>query len=216
MTLQILVSSKKNIVFEGICSIIEKTENLQLSGMPEDTQGTLSLCEKLRPDVVVATSGLSGMTDVGRFIRDIKRVSVRSQVVLIANMPNIYTAYEVFSAGALAYISPTENPLHDFVQAIQSAANGRVYLGESIPKIHTDQSNLSLQDHFLAEHRLGDREQQVLTLLASGNTSKKIASLLHISTSTVEVHRRNIMRKTGLHNIADLTRFAIRNQLITV
>jgi two-component system NarL family response regulator len=55
----------------------------------------------------------------------------------------------------------------------------------------------------------------VLALLGAGNSSKKIAEILKISVSTVEVHRRNIMFKTGLHNIADLTRFAIRNKLIS-
>ena len=63
---------------------------------------------------------------------------------------------------------------------------------------------------------LGDREEQVLKLVAVGRTSKEIARNLAISPSTVDVHRRNIMRKLGLHKAADLTRFAIRHQIISV
>ena len=64
--------------------------------------------------------------------------------------------------------------------------------------------------------QLGDRESQVLRLIADGYSSKEIARNLQIAPSTVEVHRRNIMRKIGLHKVADLTRYAIRNQLVPV
>jgi len=60
---------------------------------------------------------------------------------------------------------------------------------------------------------LGKREKQVLTLVAEGYTSAQIAEKMFIATSTVEVHRRNIMRKLSLRNVADLTRYAINNNL---
>lgn len=63
---------------------------------------------------------------------------------------------------------------------------------------------------------LGGRETQVLRLVADGFSSKEIARSLLIAPSTVEVHRRNIMRKVGLHKVADLTRYAIRNQMVSV
>jgi two-component system NarL family response regulator len=64
-----------------------------------------------------------------------------------------------------------------------------------------------------AGDRLGRREREVLQLLAEGHTSPEIGTRLHIATSTVEVHRRNIMRKLELHSIAELTKYAIRNGL---
>jgi two-component system NarL family response regulator len=62
--------------------------------------------------------------------------------------------------------------------------------------------------------RLGEREREVLQLVAEGMTSGEIASKLFISPSTVDTHRRNIMRKLELHGIADLTRFAVREGLV--
>ncbi|HTY99509.1 MAG TPA: LuxR C-terminal-related transcriptional regulator, partial [Rhodocyclaceae bacterium] len=61
---------------------------------------------------------------------------------------------------------------------------------------------------------LGRRERQVLQLVAEGHTSPEIAETLHIATSTVEVHRRNIMRKLNLHSVAELTKYAINCGLI--
>jgi two-component system NarL family response regulator len=63
---------------------------------------------------------------------------------------------------------------------------------------------------------LGGREEQVLRLIADWYSSKEIARNLLIAPSTVEVHRRNIMRKIGLHKVADLTRYAIRHHMVSV
>ena len=60
---------------------------------------------------------------------------------------------------------------------------------------------------------IGRREREVLQLLADGHTSPEIGKRLHIATSTVEVHRRNLMRKLELHSIAELTKYAVRNGL---
>lgn len=63
-------------------------------------------------------------------------------------------------------------------------------------------------------HKLTDRERQVLTLIASGKTSREIADLLGIAFKTVVVHRHHVQKKLDLHNVADLTRAAIRMGLI--
>jgi PAS domain S-box-containing protein len=76
---------------------------------------------------------------------------------------------------------------------------------------------LSQIDDFRADKNgeLTPREYEILQLLAEGHTSKEIASALRISAYTAETHRRNIMQKLNLHSVAQLTRYAIRNQLLT-
>ena len=63
---------------------------------------------------------------------------------------------------------------------------------------------------------LGPREREIVQLLAEGHTSPQIARRLHISTRTVETHRRNIVRKLGVHSIAELTKYAIREGLTSM
>ena len=70
------------------------------------------------------------------------------------------------------------------------------------------------QHHEGDSSKLSNRERQVLQLVAEGHTSAIIADLLNIALSTVEVHRRNILRKLNLHNAAELTRYAIINNII--
>ena len=69
---------------------------------------------------------------------------------------------------------------------------------------------------FAAKHRLSPRETEVLQLISEGNKTREIASKLHISVKTVEIHRRNIMEKLNIHSIAGLTKFAIQEGYTTL
>jgi DNA-binding NarL/FixJ family response regulator len=60
------------------------------------------------------------------------------------------------------------------------------------------------------------REREVIQLLAEGKTSKEVAVTLNLSVKTAETHRTNLMRKLGLHSVADLTRYAVRNGIVQV
>jgi DNA-binding NarL/FixJ family response regulator len=63
---------------------------------------------------------------------------------------------------------------------------------------------------------LTGREREVIQLLAEGKTSKEVAVALHLSVKTAETHRTNLMRKLGLHSVADLTLYAVRNGIVQV
>jgi DNA-binding NarL/FixJ family response regulator len=63
---------------------------------------------------------------------------------------------------------------------------------------------------------LTSREREVIQLLAEGKTSKEVAVALNLSVKTAETHRTNLMRKLGLHSVADLTRYAVRNGIVQV
>jgi two-component system NarL family response regulator len=122
---------------------------------------------------------------------------------------------EILDAGAKGYVATTSS-IDELIAAIRAAAAGRVYLcqtaaGEMMASVRKFRAGDGL-----ARGALGGREEQVLRLVADGLSSKEIARNLQIAPSTVEVHRRNIMRKVGLHKVADLTRYAIRNQMVSV
>jgi two-component system NarL family response regulator len=102
------------------------------------------------------------------------------------------------------------------MSAIRAAASGRAYLCQSAATEMMESVRKSRAGDITVRSHLGGREEQVLRLIADGYSSKEIARNLQIAPSTVEVHRRNIMRKVGLHKVADLTRYAIRNQMVSV
>ena len=98
--------------------------------------------------------------------------------------------------------------------AIRAAAEGRFYLCQEASETVMTCMVTKKSEEIKITTRLCSREEQVLRLIADGYSSKEIAQQLGISPSTVEVHRRNIMRKVGLHKVAELTRYAIRSSLI--
>jgi two-component system NarL family response regulator len=122
---------------------------------------------------------------------------------------------EILDTGAKAYVSTTSS-VDELMSAIRAAASGRVYLCQSAASEMVDCFRKVSSGDRPAKNLLGNREEQVLRQIADGYSSKEIARNLLIAPSTVEVHRRNIMRKIGLHKVADLTRYAIRHHMVSV
>jgi two-component system NarL family response regulator len=101
----------------------------------------------------------------------------------------------------------------ELLEAIRSAMRDQTYLTPAIAGTIVEGSLTGRRRRMGAAGPLGAREREVLQLLAEGQTSKEIADRLGISAMTVEVHRRNIMRKLDLHSVAELTKYAIREGL---
>jgi DNA-binding NarL/FixJ family response regulator len=87
------------------------------------------------------------------------------------------------------------------------------YLDRDNPDIRQDGHEKTDDDSAAV---LTSREREVIQLLAEGKTSKEVAVALHLSVKTAETHRTNLMRKLGLHSVADLTRYAVRNGIVQV
>jgi two-component system NarL family response regulator len=118
--------------------------------------------------------------------------------------------YGMLEAGAMGYVVKSAAAA-EVVQAVRVVANGGMYLSPSLAS-----QAYAMESSEPPVSVLGRREQEVLALLAEGRPSREIAEQLHISLATVEVHRRNIMHKLGLHNVAQLTRYAIRKGLTSL
>ncbi|MDO8692688.1 MAG: response regulator transcription factor [Sheuella sp.] len=116
----------------------------------------------------------------------------------------------------MAYIISSESHFEELARAIHSVIAVRVYLCREISISVADDIRNHNSKEFATSLRLGERKEQVLRLIAGGLSSKEIAQELHISPSTVGVHRRNIMQKIRLHKVADLTGYAIRNQIVSI
>jgi DNA-binding NarL/FixJ family response regulator len=104
-----------------------------------------------------------------------------------------------------------ERAAEDLVQAVAEVTRGGIYLSPSISRTVV-QAYLTQSE--LNPDPLSVRERQVLQLVAEGNTSKDVATILGISVKTAESHRNHIMDKLNIHDVAGLVRYAIRNGLI--
>jgi two-component system NarL family response regulator len=214
MSIRVLLSSKHTVISEGIAALLRTHPDMNVVGISDNGQTTHALCHTEEPDVVLIGTQANDAQGL-QLMQEMAVQQPARSVVAFSIDSNRHSVIEILDAGAKAYVSTTSS-IDELLSAIRSAASGRVYLCQSAASemMHSFRKFGTgvrpVKDH------LGDREEQVLRLIADGYSSKEIARNLLIAPSTVEVHRRNIMRKIGLHKVADLTRYAIRNQMVSV
>lgn len=214
MTIRVLLSSKHKVVSEGIAAVLRTHPDIQVVGMAETDEKTQTLCNEMAPHVLLIGMHTNNQQDLA-LMHAVAAGRNSPHMVVFSGDSDRHAIIEILDAGAKGYVATTSS-IDDLIAAIRAAAAGRVYLcqtaaGEMMASVRKFRAGDGL-----VRGALGGREEQVLRLIADGFSSKEIARNLQIAPSTVEVHRRNIMRKVGLHKVADLTRYAIRNQMVSV
>lgn len=212
MTIKLLIANKHKIVNQGICSMLSQQDEIHVVGVAEDQNSTIDLCQTLNPDVIVMSLGTQNLYGI-ELMRNISKNFPEKKIVVFSRSSERHTVIEMINAGARAYVT-TKSSFEEFMLAIRAAAEGRFYLCQEASETVMTCMVTKKSEEIKITTRLCSREEQVLRLIADGYSSKEIAQQLGISPSTVEVHRRNIMRKVGLHKVAELTRYAIRSSLI--
>jgi two-component system NarL family response regulator len=215
MTIEILLVKKINLITEGICASIKNNPQLTLIGTAEDQLGALQFCSQHQPDVLILCLELQNHGMSG-FIRQVLAKYPTLKIVGLSARADTYSAQEMLSAGIMAYISIERGTQQELAAAIHAVMSGRGYICQDMLSKITLNIQEKSQNTYSNTKGLGNREEQILKLIADGYRSKEIAQRLSISPSTVDVHRRNIKRKTGLCNVAELTKYAIRKQIALV
>lgn len=213
MSIRVLLSSKHKVVSEGIAAVLRTHPDIQVVGMAETDEKTQALCNEAAPHVVLI--GMHNNQHDLALMHKLHAGQSSPSMVAFSGDSDRHAIIEILDAGAKGFVATTSS-IDELIAAVRAAAAGRVYLcqtaaGEmmaSVRKFRAGDGSV--------RGALGGREEQVLRLVADGFSSKEIARNLQIAPSTVDVHRRNIMRKVGLHKVADLTRYAIRNQMVSV
>ncbi len=209
MGIRVVLADDHRIMREGLRSLLERQPDMEVVAEAEDGRTTVSLTEKLAPNVVimdVAMPDLNGMEAT-------RQITSRCQgvkVIALSMYSDRRFILGMLSAGASGYL-PKDCAFEELIQAIRTVAANSTYLSPSVV-------NIVVKDYF--HHmksasspdiqELTKREREVLQLLAEGKTVKEIGHNLHLSVKTVETHRNQIMHKLNLRTIADLTKYAVR------
>src|SRR5258706_5270272 len=203
MGIRIAVAEDQRLIRELLAAVLSRETDFQIVGEASTGQETIALAQSTHPDILildVALPDLDGMEVAGT----LRRTQPDLSVVGLSVHEDPYCVRETLRAGADGYVVKSA-ALDELVRAIRSVEQGRMYLSPAIARQAVGKRAGSA--------RLGRRERQVLALIANGKHSADIAAELSISVSTVEAHRRNIMAKLGLHTIAELTKYAVREGL---
>ncbi len=208
MPIRVLLADDHVVVREGLRSLLEEA-GLEVVGEADDGQEAIHLAEKLHPDVAVldlAMPVLNGM-DAARAIR---KVSDRTGILLLTMHTQRRFVLESFRAGVRGYIIKSA-ATDELLQAIQAVCKGKRYISPDVSNVVVETYLANCDNQ---EPCLGDRERQVLQLVAEGKTNKEIADVMNITVKTAESHRAHLMEKLQIHDTAGLVRYAIREGLI--
>jgi two-component system NarL family response regulator len=192
---------------------LQALPGIEVVGETADGRDLLRQAMRLRPDVVILDITLASLNGVDATARLVRRVPGIRVLCLSARSSAAYVR-AVLKAGAVAHLDKS-TCFEELARAVRSVAAGHVHLGPAAAVVALDDVR-GLQGGELPAGllALGRREREVLQLVAEGCSSAQIAQRLSISAGTVEVHRRNLMRKLGLHSALALTRLAIREGLV--
>jgi two-component system NarL family response regulator len=206
--IRVAIAEDQRIVRELLAARLEREADIALVGAAGSGAEILALAATQRPDVLVVDIGLPDMDGI-EVTRQVKKLAPAMRVLALSVHDSRFFVQQMLRAGADGYVVKSAG-LAELDQAIRVVASGKVYLSPDITREALTVAELE------GRTTLGSRERQVLALLAVGKRSTDIAGDLHISVATVEAHRRNIMRKLGLHTIAELTKYAIRHGLTSL
>lgn len=210
--IKVLIADDHTIVRSGVRLLLDAEADIEVVGEALDGVEAVDLVQQLRPKVVlmdIAMPGMDGM-EATRHIKDEwPEVNV---LVLTMHRRDEYF-FEMLKAGASGYILKGAET-NELIHAVRVVARGEVFL-------YPTMTHKLVRDYLERESESGapasvlsPREQQILTLLAEGFSSKEIAGKLVISPSTVYTHRSKLMDKLGLTSRHELIQYARRHGLL--
>jgi DNA-binding NarL/FixJ family response regulator len=207
----ILIADDHTLIREGLITLLERMdEGFEVVSASEGRKA-LDLIIQGEFDLAVLDVRLPGRSglDIAREVR-VRKIPIR--LVLMTGQDAESLADEAANgAGADAFIFKTADMSHIY-KAVRAALAGKKYFPDSLPG--KDDQKASTTSVVPISDILSARELQVLKLIAEGHTSNSAGEMLGISTHTIRKHRENIKRKMGLGTVAELSAYAVRNNLI--
>lgn len=201
--ISVILADDHTIIRQGICALIERTDDIKLVAECGDGISAKKLIELHKPDVAVldiAMPQMDGLTLAGHLIKE----QHPTRIIILTTYDDPLLHQQALRLGVNYFLAK----VHAFEILLETIR--LAYLGKRGIKHIQDDSDKSCD---AASFKLTRREREVLKLVSNGMTNRMIAEHLEISIKTVDRHRTNLMSKLGLHTSAQLSRFAIQTGL---
>ena len=215
MSIRILIADDHKIMRQGLRSLIEKQGDMQVVGEAENGNMALRIAQETSPNIIIMDITMPCLNGIEATQQIVKNMP-NTKVIALSVHPDRRFIIGMLSAGASGYLLK-DCAFEEVVNAIRTVYANRTYLHPTIiDQVIQDYVNHVQQKGNSVYNILTSREREVLQNLAEGKSAKNIAVSLCLSVKTVEVHRQQIMKKLGISNIADLTKYAIQEGIISL
>ena len=209
-TIRVFIADDHAIVREGLKQILADTRDIIVAGEAENGHDAIKRFRASKCQVMLLDISLPDRSGID-VLKQIKKEKPELAVLMLSMHREDQYAIRALKAGASGYLTKQSAP-RELVTAIRQVAEGLKYISAALAQ---ELANTVGEDHETALHEtLSDREYQTLVLIASGKTVGAIAEELKLSAKTVSEYRARLLLKMKLKNSAELTHYAIRNQLV--
>ncbi len=215
--INIVLADDHKILREGICSIVKGFPDMEVIGEAADGRTVLTLVKNLSPDIVIMDISMPDLNGIDA-TRRITAEHPKVKIIALSMHYDKQFVSEIFKAGASGYLLK-DCAFDELEHAIRVVIDNKTYVNPQIASLIVESLvsqpsaiNTGTQSFSL----LTEREREVLQMITEGNSTKQIASQLNVSAKTIESHRRQVMGKLNIRNVAELTKFAIREGITSV
>lgn len=210
--ISIMIVDDHAVLRAGIRALLDLHEDLVVVGEASDGHQAVSRARELNPDIVLMDIGMEGLDGLAA-ARQIRSLNPHIRILFLTQHENKEYILPALKIGASGYVLKRAEG-DELLTAIRAVHAGRTFFDPAIAGVVAEDVRRERDAPTDPFDALTDREREVLTLLAKGQTYQQIAETLFISPKTVDFHRANILRKLGLSSRADLTRYAVQRGLI--
>jgi len=212
----VFIADDHHVVREGIVLLLQQESDITVIGQASDGEQASKEIVQLRPDIVIldiSMPKLNGIHTAQMIIRE----GFKGKILMLTQYDKEEYVREAIQTGASGYLLK-DSIKDDVITAIRRIIGGETFFSPTISKLLVDEYFQQLKRKSVTKSvpELTSRETEVLQLIAEGNSTKQIADKLYLSVRTVDFHRANISQKLGVHDIAGLTKYAIRHGLVKV
>ena len=205
--IKVIIADDHVIFRQGLLKLLQTAEDITVAGEAGEGHEALRLIEEEKPDVAMLDISMPNLSGLG-IADEIRERGVGTKVIFLTMHNDLLTAKKGILS-APGYVLK-DDAFEDLLYAIRTVAAGGKFISPAI-------SVKLAQSHPLKESRnriLTEREIEILRLIASGLTNKRIAGKLSISVKTVETHRTRILQKLEVHSATDLVKHALKMGLL--
>ena len=211
---RILIADDHGIVRKGLRLQLEQNGAFEVVGEATDGRIAVQMAEQLSPDIVIIDIAMPNLNGIQATTQIVKQTPQPGVIILSMHSDETYIT-RALAAGARGYLLK-DNAEVDLFRAVQVVAQGKPFFSPAIAKTLLEDYMRHMQQRGLEDSYdlLTAREKEILQLLAEGKSNKEVATILNVSTNTVETHRTRIMQKLDLHSAAEIVLYAVRKRII--
>lgn len=209
---RLVVVEDQAAIREMIVELLGNQPGHEVVGAAATGAEGLEMVARLKPDLVVLDIQMPGMGGID-FLRRLRRGTQQAKVLVFSARQEAHVIRNLVQEGIQGYVNKSQS-FKELRQAVAKVAQGGNWFDEAFGQTVRDAlANPRIQSDRLVE-QLTPREREIAMLIASSHSSKEVARRLGLSIKTAENHRSNLMRKLGVHDVAGLVRFLVRQGLV--